>query len=118
LIELENNLRRDMRELEYRIIIKLGGLRRHRLQLSLRWLSCFKFVTRTMRHCLNTVSYGTDSQTLNLGVAKLEMIYEYRNNYRTSIKLAPASRAYIANIAGNLDYEEDSSFQKNGGKKY
>ncbi|MDP1745020.1 MAG: hypothetical protein Q8L90_05545 [Bacteroidota bacterium] len=26
LIELENNLRRDMRELEYRIIIKLGGL--------------------------------------------------------------------------------------------
>ena len=26
LVELENNLRRDMRELEYRIIIKLGGL--------------------------------------------------------------------------------------------
>ena len=26
LIELENNLRRDMRELEYSIIIKLGGL--------------------------------------------------------------------------------------------
>ena len=26
LVELENNLRRDMRELEYRIIIKLAGL--------------------------------------------------------------------------------------------
>lgn len=26
LVELENNLRRDMRELEYRIIIKLGAL--------------------------------------------------------------------------------------------
>ncbi len=26
LVELENNLRRDLRELEYRIIIKLGGL--------------------------------------------------------------------------------------------
>jgi len=26
LVELESNLRRDMRELEYRIIIKLGGL--------------------------------------------------------------------------------------------
>ncbi len=26
LIEMENNLRRDMLELEYRIIIKLGGL--------------------------------------------------------------------------------------------
>ena len=26
LVELENNLHRDMRELEYRIIIKLGGL--------------------------------------------------------------------------------------------
>lgn len=26
LVELENNLRRDMRELEYRIIIKLGSL--------------------------------------------------------------------------------------------
>jgi len=26
LIELENNLRQDIRELEYRIIIKLGGL--------------------------------------------------------------------------------------------
>ena len=26
LAELENNLRRDLRELEYRIIIKLGGL--------------------------------------------------------------------------------------------
>ena len=26
LIELESNLQRDMRELEYRIIIKLGGL--------------------------------------------------------------------------------------------
>jgi len=26
LIELENSLRRDMRELEYRIVIKLGGL--------------------------------------------------------------------------------------------
>jgi hypothetical protein len=26
LVELENNLRRDMRELEYRIVIKLGGL--------------------------------------------------------------------------------------------
>jgi hypothetical protein len=26
LVELENNLHRDLRELEYRIIIKLGGL--------------------------------------------------------------------------------------------
>ena len=26
LVELENNLQRDLRELEYRIIIKLGGL--------------------------------------------------------------------------------------------
>lgn len=26
LVELESNLRRDMKELEYRIIIKLGGL--------------------------------------------------------------------------------------------
>lgn len=26
LVELENNLRRDMRELEYRIITKLSGL--------------------------------------------------------------------------------------------
>jgi hypothetical protein len=26
LLELENNLRRDMREMEYRIIIKLGTL--------------------------------------------------------------------------------------------
>jgi hypothetical protein len=26
LVELENNVRRDLRELEYRIIIKLGGL--------------------------------------------------------------------------------------------
>jgi hypothetical protein len=48
LIELENTLRRDLRELEYRIIIKLGGLWLHRLRLSPRWLNCSKRVASSL----------------------------------------------------------------------
>ena len=48
LVELENNLRRDMRELEYRIIIKLGSLMAVSMQLWLPWLSYSRLVFRQM----------------------------------------------------------------------
>ncbi|MDD5412864.1 MAG: DUF1640 domain-containing protein [Methylobacter sp.] len=42
LVELETNLRRDMLEMEYRIIIKLGGLLAASIAVVAMLVSCFK----------------------------------------------------------------------------